>query len=437
MKNRERIINISRLLFFIALIIFIHVGQTLAILKKITMYEFSNILQAFGIIALVIYIADKIINKKRFNIYDMIIIILSILGIISTIFAYNKGVAIWGTRTRFEGILSLISYYLIFLLATTVKKKEKKILLWLVIFFGLLQIIIGTIQTLKINVIFNYDRSNNFSTKFAFASGTLGNPNFYATYILMCALFVLASFFSAKSRKTKILFGILSIIFAYGVFIGSTTSTMLIYGLFLLIGVFKELRKKKLKNIIISFLIFISAFGIILTSLNHFVDNKVFNSIKYNTKEIVNIFKYGIKDSTGSNRIYVWKTTLKQVPKNIINGVGVDNFSFVDNGKKICIMKKVKKSCFDKAHNDYLQILITEGIFALITYLILITLVLINGFINSKKNQDNSIFWPTIGYLLQMMFVFSVIRVAPIFYMILAFNIDEENKITIRRLRKK
>ena len=78
----------------------------------------------------------------------------------------------------------------------------------------------------------------------------------------------------------------------------------------------------------------------------------------------------------------LWKETIKIVPKYLIHGVGIDNFGNVLYGKPI----RSTKFIFDKAHNEYLQILVTMGIFSLISYLCLHFLILKEGIKETVKN---------------------------------------------------
>ena len=66
--------------------------------------------------------------------------------------------------------------------------------------------------------------------------------------------------------------------------------------------------------------------------------------------------EFNEKAIIGTKRIYIWKNTLRIVPKNIIHGVGIDNFAKAFNGGPLIR----KYSIYDKAHNEYLQILILK-----------------------------------------------------------------------------
>lgn len=74
-------------------------------------------------------------------------------------------------------------------------------------------------------------------------------------------------------------------------------------------------------------------------------------------------------DKYGSRRIYIWKKTLEIVPKYIIHGVGIDCFHKAFDGKALTVVDGKYSALYDKAHNEYLQILVTQGIFALVSYL--------------------------------------------------------------------
>jgi len=425
---KDKIFDLIRLIILIILIIFMHTGSLLIAMNKITVLKFSQILHIIGMISFIAYTCYKIIYKKGIKFHDVIIIFLVICGIISTIFAYDVDVALIGTYNRHEGLYSILSYYSFFLLATTIKPKYQRIIMNIIIFLGLFQIAIGIIQTLRITNILGYDRSNNLSTKYQFASGTLINPNFYSTYILICTLYILGNLLKCSKLKEKILYSILLSIYIPGLIIGNTLSSILTFALVSLIALCFNIKFKKIKeNIFLVFIIIVLCFSF-LTIVDKFKYNRLYktiiNSIHY---EVVNVFKYGIKDTTGNSRIYIWKETLKRVPENILTGIGIDNFAYIDNGNILVADVKWERLAFDKAHNDYLQILITEGIFGIIGYLCLIFYILYIIFKNKLKNKNYGLQLSFIGYIIQMIIVFSVIVVAPIFYIIMGFIINNKN----------
>jgi len=424
---KSKIFDILSFVFFIVLICFIHFGTLLSCMKVTDILMISKILHVFGIISIIIYICYKVINRKKINIYDVIIVLLTIFAIISTIYAYDQKVALIGANTRYEGLYSILSYYSFFLLATTLSKKYQKIIMYILVFFGTFQIILGIIQSLRIENILGYDRSHNFSAKFYSASGTFSNPNFYSTYILMCLLWLIGDFQRINKLLVKIFYSILIVIYIYGLFIGNTLSSILIFIFITAILITKNIKFKSIKKNIIPIIIVpaILLYGIFM--IDKYTNHKLtrYIQIGYSIDTITNILKNGIQDSTGHYRIYVWKETIKKVPEYIITGIGPDNFAFINNGSPIIVTTKKDSMFFDKAHNDYLQILITQGIFAFICYMILIVLVFKTGFMNKNK-ETKGLFIAFVGYLLQMLIVFSFITVAPMFYMIMGFIVNKK-----------
>ncbi len=412
----RNILNKSAFIFLLILIITMNVGTALISMEYIHYLEFSKIIFIFGIIAFNFYIFYKVYHNDKLHLKDIFIIILLILGIISYFFAYDKSIALNGTMGRYEGLRTLFSYYSFFLVASTIDKKHQQQLMYVLIGFGILQILIGTIQFLQIKNIFGYDRSNNFSATYRFASGTFGNPNFYSTFILLLFMYIWSMLINSQNHK--ILYLILFLIFGYGLFIGNTLGCILTSIIVLIISGLTKINKtnyKKVGIIIGCILIIITALFLGLKHVNNSNINDIFRK---NIEEIASIFEDGLNDSSGNYRIYIWKESLKTVPKYYKTGIGIDNFSSINNGTYLCSPKE----CFDKAHNEYLQMLLTEGVTALIVYLIFIGYVIYNYIKKKEKNAHNTgLIYGINAYLIQAFVNISVIQVAPILYILMGF----------------
>ena len=92
---------------------------------------------------------------------------------------------------------------------------------------------------------------------------------------------------------------------------------------------------------------------------------------------VLDLFTVGGSDEAqlkefGSNRGWLWSRSVKLIPKYILTGAGIDNF-----GPAFLEVDDRKTAYFDKAHNEYLQLLITQGGLALVTYLAFLVLVFI------------------------------------------------------------
>lgn len=416
-----KVLNKLTFIFFVILIVFLNIGTTLIAMNYFNYRDFSNILFAIGIGALILYILYKIKNKERIKFKDILILILLILGILSYLFAFNKEDALYGVVGRNEGIRTLFTYYMFYLLATTLNKKDQIKIMYVVLGFGIYQVILGIFQTLQITNILGYDRSMNWSMNFKFASGTFGNPNFYSIYILICLIYSWCLVIGSKRLK-KVAMLILFLIFTFGLIIGNTMSCILAGIIcFILISI-KNINKNNLKKISIGILFSLLILTITFLTVNKLTNNRISSTMLQNYKEIKDIFKDGINIHSGNNRVYVWKEALTKLPKYYLTGIGIDNFKYLNNGNFICVDQPIYQ-CFDKAHNEYIQILITEGIIALIIYIIFISFVFIKHIKSNEKNDfyKNAFKWCIIAYLIQAFFNISVICIAPAFYMLLGF----------------
>lgn len=411
MESLKKINSICNIITIALLILYLNIGTAILIFFKLSYLEFSYGLYIFGTLALIQYIVGKILNRERIILKDLFILLLIFFLIISYLFAYRKNDALFGVITRNEGLFSLVSYYALYLLASTINVKSQRKLLNIFLFTGFIQIIIGVMQTMQITNILGYDRSLNWSTNFKFASGTFGNPNFYSTYILMCALYSLGRLLENKSLGWIIIF----LIFVSGLVIGNTTSCMIAFILCFLVVFIKKINKKNIKKVV--FALVISSVVIIcsLSFFDKFVNHRISYTMNKNINEIREIFKNGITDSTGNYRVYIWRNTISKIPEYFLTGIGIDNFSYINDGNYLCAGDK-NYQCFDKAHNEYLQILITDGVITFLIYISFIIYILI-----TSKNYLKGTKFAVYGYLIQALFNISVIQVAPIFYVLLGF----------------
>ena len=132
--------------------------------------------------------------------------------------------------------------------------------------------------------------------------------------------------------------------------------------------------------------------------------------------ETSNIVSGDINEDYGTGRVKLYKETIKVIPKYIVHGVGIDNFAYILDGKPITRGRYL----YDKAHNEYLQILVTMGIFSLICYICLHFVIVKRGI----RDSEIYILIAVISYLVQSIFNISVIEVAPLFYISLGLAVN-------------
>lgn len=431
--------NIYKILYYnliICLTIFI-----LTNFIRITLLYFGNvyfyyILDAFNcywfILPIQAFIYLFCVKKKiiKLNMFDYIIYLLIFTNIISCLFAMDYNVSIFGYINRNEGLVVLISYYLMFLNSRLINKKDVNKLLNVLICTGIFNSLYAVLQ-----VIFKVPFVMKFTWPWM-AGGLNGNPNFFGTF--MCVVGLLSICMYLLNDKRKIFYFIASIVMLIGLILAQSTGPLIGYffGMFILLLILFirkiKLWKKFLKlgiALIITF--FISVYG------TDYLFNNVYKykgTDSYTIKgDIDRIIIYGCDllgidakitkkkthlistdnitlNTISSNRFDIWKRTMPIIKDNWLVGVGIDNFGIAHS-------KYYGNNLTDKVHNVYLQILVTNGVIGLIPYMVWIIMVLYCGY----KNHSNNIIIlliPFIGYSFQAIFNISVIDVAPIFYIL-------------------
>ena len=156
------------------------------------------------------------------------------------------------------------------------------------------------------------------------------------------------------------------------------------------------------------------------------------NSIK---KDMIILSKNGIEDSLGTDRIEIWKMTIKLLKMHPVFFFFFDNLRrslAIDCTDEFYAYGEAHNCVPDKAHNEYLQIAVTLGIPALVIYISFISIILIPKLKNMNKEKKALIYTLCISsYLIQAFFNISTIGVAPLFWMILGFADNEEINMLI------
>ncbi len=405
-------------IYIILNILYVFVGSYLFMEKKIEYSSFAAnykyLLISNVVVILILFIIKKIKKEElKLGKIDIFIGLIIVFSIISVIFAINKDVALNGIECRYEGLYSILYYFSIMYLCTFVDKKYKRIIVMFILINGIYQLIYALRQiTLIGSVVRIYNKGEIWAT------GLTNNPNFFGSFMLICLCLSLGLFIDEKKKVFKVIYGMFLPLFSIGISISNTLSSFV--GLFVvfIFSAFYCIKNKRYEIILIFFLLIYLA---VLTT-HMFGHTKILNDFTKFTKETKEIVKGNINEDYGTKRIFIWKNTLKIVPDNLLNGVGIDNFYYAFGSKPL----SKGRFFFDKAHNEYLQILITEGIFALISYLCLYFIIVKRGVKRVFKNKQIYLLLPVIGYLVQAFFNFSVVEVAPFFYICLGLCVERK-----------
>ncbi|WP_284036121.1 O-antigen ligase family protein [Neobacillus sp. 114] len=354
--------------------------------------------------------------KKPYQSVELIVVIFLCLAIISTIFSVNLKTSLYGTKYRYEGILTYFSYLSIFLFSyklLDVNKIQK-------IFIGMAIVSIpASIYGVLQHYFLDFFPRNSSKLLDPRSYSFFDNANFFGSYLVLIILGTISLYLTAKNRKQSTYFlfiiglAFIALLFTQtrsgyvGVFCGLTLISFLV--------VFKrrQLWENWTKLIITLMVIFIA---INVLEQGNYINRLV--SVVSDSKKLV---EKDNTDQVGSFRFFIWRKSLPLIHDYFWTGSGPDTLEYVfpnDKEKK----KIFGDMVVDKAHNEYLHMAITLGVPALLVYLLLLSIILWRTLQAAKAAKGNDkiillcLFSAITGYLIQAFFNISVVPVAPLFW---------------------
>ena len=352
-----------------------------------------------------IYIYD--INKKKLDIFDYIFFILVFAGFISTMFATDISIAVFGSKYRNNGFLVAICYYLFCInWKNNGTKKDVKNIINMIFIITLINSIYGILQ-----VYTNFNFIFRFSNDRRMASGLCSHPNFFGS-LMVTSLGLLTYYILTEKITIKRV--LMYLMFLISLVNSQSTGPIFVFVLMFIFLVIYLLIKKQitLKKVLLIIIFMVFIVGLYVGIL--FVNKTVFNNNHCELCRIERTIKTG-----GTGRLNIWLNTIEVVKDNWLIGVGYDNLYLVYPTNENSFLK------VDDAHN-----IVTTGIIGFVPYMLLVILTFIKC-IKSKNKHINLLFSGFLAYLIQGVTNINVIYVTPIFFLImgLILSIKEEKKI--------
>lgn len=136
-----------------------------------------------------------------------------------------------------------------------------------------------------------------------------------------------------------------------------------------------------------------------------------------------------VDDRFGSGRIGIWRQLWERVPVYWLLGSGPDTVGLLGLTPFVgeSAAGEIIRRGIDMAHNEYLNILICQGVLALGTYLGLLGL-LCRSWMKSKRPAATILGCGILGYCIQAFFSYSMCASAPLFWLALGLLTAEMKK---------
>lgn len=315
-------------------------------------------------------------------------------NLLALFFSINPHLSFWGSYERQQGFLQLIFYVILFLLFISFfdKKSINK----------LLKIICCTASVIALFAIFQ-----NFIPLFGsfwkteillgrLSIGTLGHPNFLASYLLMLIPFVVITFFGKRDFWHRVFWGICGLTILIAIIL--TRSREAYLGLFIMSVLGSLIYKRKL--LIIPILVVLVVMAINVFAKSNFVKSNVFlHRLVINDEQLI----------ASEPRFAIWPAVIKQIKERPLLGYGQEVFS--ESFAKFTPNKLLKIEAFrsvaDRAHNEVLDSASSTGILGLLSYLFLLGYLILICVKNLKNPYVAASLLSFVGLFTSNMFGFS------------------------------
>ena len=326
--------------------------------------------------------------------------------LLSALFSNYQSEAWIGAIYRFTGFLSYLAFIIMFLLAVKTAAgspdQSRKILNGWMLFASIIAVI-GIMQYLGLNILAVGTEEQFAPIK---SSATIGNSNHFATFMLMAFPFACIGFLRESTPQSVV---ILSLIYAAvltslcrSAWIGAAVGYLVLCYYYV-----KTYTRQVLK--LTTLLVVVT---IVLSPVNDWRLIKQAFSFMYEA----DLALEGDPEA-GSARFLLWEEGLKALPGSLIIGTGPDSYTHIAPER---FEARFGDNYYAKAHNIFLEIAVTMGIPALVSYLYF--LMCIYKRLSRQDHQEFAFRLMIIIYLVQGFFLVDVIAVYPLFWVLLGLG---------------
>ncbi len=284
---------------------------------------------------------------------------------LTTFTSINVFQSFWGTLERMGGAYSFWHYFFFYIIAVSILKTKEDWMKFLKITVG-----VGVLSAF-------YGFGQRTDIAFFVGSGgrdrifgTIGNPALFAGYqILNVFLALILAFGSAVKKERNIFFGSAAVMSlavfmtaVRGSLVGLTVGLITFAGLYFIQTHSKQSRKMfmGLAGLVIVFV----AFALLFKNSSFVQDSPYLRRVT----------NFSPNNYTVQTRFWAWQAGLKgwsEGPKTVLLGWGPENFNvpFSKYFNPKFFNGPGSETLFDRAHNMFVEILVTTGLLGLLAYL--------------------------------------------------------------------
>jgi O-antigen ligase len=331
---------------------------------------------------------------------------------ISSIFALNRNVAIFGVYDRWEGLLTIATYALLFWLAVQLMSGERdaRWMTWSLLFSGYLIAVVAVLQS-----VLGVLGAGYFGQSGAYfrADATMAHPDFLGIFLAMLLPIAFAKLVSRRPLMTRLLAANLVIVLSLGLLATFTRSAWI--GAVVGIAVVLALRGGRFRPLpLIAFAAvlvigFAALAGIVAArSSSGGIANAIYSRI---------VSSVDLSSGSIAERLAVWKDTPAVIVSRPILGYGPDNFALV---YPLFQTSNRNTVLFTDPHEEALGVLATQGVVGFLAYLWILVAFVRAFWAGRHQRGAVALFSGWVAYQVSMQVDFSYIPTAVPFWLFAA-----------------
>lgn len=309
--------------------------------------------------------------------------------VLATLFSVAPDLSFFGWYPRFQGLYTMF-YYVLFGMVVffELRSREQKNRLQLVLMVSLILVCFVALLQKFLPGFFQWWNDAAFNGRIY---GTMANPNYLASYIVMI-LPLSASFLMKKKHKivagSALVLGLVSLIFTL-----SRAGFLAAFLGLLFFGVMVAYRKHAKKTLVVLGILPLFVGGFVWYLIGHpqeaWIKNIPFLERLTTNEENV---------SSAQTRLEIWPATVKQILASPVFGYGPETFAvtFPVFAPADVNTSEDQGEIIDHPHNEILDVAVQVGIPGMIAYLCFILGLILEGVFVVKENNEET-FWLIAG----------------------------------------
>lgn len=384
---------------------------------------FRSLVEILGVFYLILLFKDSSYLPRKVDKIFWALLIFVFLFALTTATSVWPYQSFWGTLERMGGLWTLLHYFIYYIILISVfrTKEQWQRLLDLTIFVGLISAFYGFGQKIGVDFFVGAGKDRIF--------GTIGNPAAFAGYQLLIVFLSLALLFSSDKTdgKRKLFLGSAVIFCSIALLMTAVRGAMLGLAAGLIVFAFLWFltsRSAWAKRAVIFLLIFSALF---LTFAFTFRSSEFVQKSRY-LKRITNLSFNAV---TVKTRFWAWEAGLKgwaDYPKTMILGWGPENFNvpFSRHFNPKIFDGITSETFYDRAHNMFVEILVTMGLAGLGAYVFLFAVIFMHLIKFMRKQESAGLASGLIAlisaYIIHNFFFFDLVSNFIVFFSVLGFS---------------